>query len=964
LATGSNYSISGNTVTPNVNYNGTLSVPVTVSDGTNSSAPFNLQIQVNPVNDAPQITGQVSISIAEVQQVALDLTQLTVFDPDNVYPDDFSLAILSGANYSITGNTVIPVANFSGTLLVRVFVNDGIVNSAIYNLQILVNSTNDPPVITGQQTLTTNEGQPITIDFDDLVVTDPDNPYPTGFTLTILPGTNYTVAGNTITPNPNFDGQLSVGVKVNDGAVDSAPFNLQITVTGINNAPTITGQYNITTQEDIQVTLRLADLQVSDPDNSFPTGFTMTISPGENYSVVNNDIKPAANFNGTLSVPVIVNDGQANSPSYNVQIQVISVNDAPVITAQVALSTVEDQPITLLLENFSVTDVDNVFPTGFSLVLQGSGANYTVSGATVTPALNFSGTLGVGLLVNDGVANSELYNAVVTVANINDAPTLDIVSDVTIQEDPVEPIIIPLSGISPGLGESDQTVTVSAVTDQPGYFETFSIAYTSGPTGSLTLKPKTDQFGTAQITLRVQDNGAGEPSPNINFNEQSFSIVIEPVNDPPSITSQPITLVEAGTEYLYLIEAIDVEEETITFAAPTIPAWLSLTQNANGKATLSGTPPIGTTGEIPIVVQAKDPAADAITDQEFTIKVNSRPVITPFAIQSEEDAFYDFGADFSNNYSDADGNAMEAIKITQLPAKGTLTLSGNTVAAGDVISASAIINLKYVPLHDSVGTDVIKWVATDGTYYSLGESTITVIILPVNDAPQIIAIELPENDTLKYELGSEIPIKLTRLFDAKDADGDNLIAAEIGFSDPFAYRSGNDQFVFSDTLGIHGNFNETLGILTLMGKASVKDYVAAVRSIRFNYVNPIEPEDFDLENRRVYIKLSDGEWSETKERLVGLIYSFLDLDIANAFTPNGDNPYWNIYSPNGLGLYKDALIRVYNKRGTLVYEARGFNIPWNGNGPDGSILPPDSYYYTIDLNYDKKKYKGVVTILR
>jgi gliding motility-associated-like protein len=61
--------------------------------------------------------------------------------------------------------------------------------------------------------------------------------------------------------------------------------------------------------------------------------------------------------------------------------------------------------------------------------------------------------------------------------------------------------------------------------------------------------------------------------------------------------------------------------------------------------------------------------------------------------------------------------------------------------------------------------------------------------------------------------------------------------------------------------------------------------------------------------------------------------------------------------------YKDALIRVYNKRGTLVHEATGFSNPWNGDGPDGA-LPPDSYYYTIDLKYDKKKFKGVVTILR
>ncbi len=113
------------------------------------------------------------------------------------------------------------------------------------------------------------------------------------------------------------------------------------------------------------------------------------------------------------------------------------------------------------------------------------------------------------------------------------------------------------------------------------------------------------------------------------------------------------------------------------------------------------------------------------------------------------------------------------------------------------------------------------------------------------------------------------------------------------------------------------------------------------------------------------IRLNDGDFGGTKERLVGLVYTNPGLDIANAFTPNGDdeNKYWKIYSPAGLERYKDALIRVYDKRGALVYEATGFSTPWNGEGPNGA-LPADSYYYTIDLRYDKKKYKGVVTILR
>jgi gliding motility-associated-like protein len=89
------------------------------------------------------------------------------------------------------------------------------------------------------------------------------------------------------------------------------------------------------------------------------------------------------------------------------------------------------------------------------------------------------------------------------------------------------------------------------------------------------------------------------------------------------------------------------------------------------------------------------------------------------------------------------------------------------------------------------------------------------------------------------------------------------------------------------------------------------------------------------------------------------------LDIPNAFTPNGDsaNDTWRIRSSNINQLDK-AIIRVYNKRGLLLYEAVGFESEWDGIA-NGQRLPVDTYFYTIDLNltYMKQTYKGFVTIL-
>jgi gliding motility-associated-like protein len=121
------------------------------------------------------------------------------------------------------------------------------------------------------------------------------------------------------------------------------------------------------------------------------------------------------------------------------------------------------------------------------------------------------------------------------------------------------------------------------------------------------------------------------------------------------------------------------------------------------------------------------------------------------------------------------------------------------------------------------------------------------------------------------------------------------------------------------------------------------------------------------ETRKVYITLTDGKAdSDAKERAIEVIDRFEELDIPNAFTPdgNGANDEWKIRAgKEGVGKYNEAVVRIYNRRGTLVYETIGFDAPWNGM-MNGEVLPADTYYYTIELNFLNKIYKGIVTILR
>ncbi|HPM32184.1 MAG TPA: cadherin-like domain-containing protein, partial [Chryseolinea sp.] len=252
---------------------------------------FFLFLSLSSYAQVPSIDGQNTnpIIINEGQSHTVVFGDLIVTDADDTYPTGFTLTVLAGTDYTVSTHTITPTADFNGTLSVNVQVTDAALNlSNVFPLQIQVDAVNDAPVITGQNLVTINEDQGRLIAFSDLLISDPDNTYPTGFTLTVSGGTNYTFVGNTITPTSNFNGMLNVNVLVNDGAANSNIFPLEVTVDAVNDVPVITGQNAVTINEDQGRLIAFSDLLISDPDNTYPTGFTLTVSSGTNYTFVGN----------------------------------------------------------------------------------------------------------------------------------------------------------------------------------------------------------------------------------------------------------------------------------------------------------------------------------------------------------------------------------------------------------------------------------------------------------------------------------------------------------------------------------------------------------------------------------------------------------------------------------------------------------------------------------------------------
>jgi hypothetical protein len=94
----------------------------------------------------PSIDGQMSITLAEDSSVNIDFSDIVVSDADSNYPEDFTLIIQSGDNYTLNLQNLTVASNFNGLLNVPVVINDGELDSNVFVLSIEVIAVNDAPI--------------------------------------------------------------------------------------------------------------------------------------------------------------------------------------------------------------------------------------------------------------------------------------------------------------------------------------------------------------------------------------------------------------------------------------------------------------------------------------------------------------------------------------------------------------------------------------------------------------------------------------------------------------------------------------------------------------------------------------------------------------------------------------------------------------------------------------------------
>ena len=144
------------------------------------------------------------------------------------------------------------------------------------------------------------------------------------------------------------------------------------------------------------------------------------------------------------------------------------------------------------------------------------------------------GSAVITVTVNDGGASNNIVSRTftVTVNPVNQAPTLNALANVTINEGAGQQTVT-LSGITSGATNESQTLTVTASSSNTGLIPTPTVTYTSpNTTGSIRFTPAALAFGSAIITVTVNDGGASN-----NIVSRTFTVTVNPVNQAPTLNA-------------------------------------------------------------------------------------------------------------------------------------------------------------------------------------------------------------------------------------------------------------------------------------------------------------------------------------------------------------------------------------------------------------------------------------------
>lgn len=731
---------------------GTYDIVITANDGT-ADAMQSFTIEVININDSPSyestpITVGTQNSEYRYNISATDIDGDAITITDTSIPTWLTLTDNEDGTATLIGT---PAQENVGTHNIIITASDGELDST-QTFSIVIDDVNDAPTFTSTEitvgtqnieysyTITTND-----LDGDAITITDISVPAWLAFTDN-EDGTA-TLIG---TPSQTEVGVHAIVLTASD-LTDSNDHIFNITVANINDAPTFDSTPAETATEDLEYSYTASATDIDGDDLQFsaislPDWITLTDNKDGTATLLGT---PTNDDLGIHTVDFSVTDGIITDPIIQTYMLTVNgINDAPIINGQSTVSISEETDFIIDLSMLNVSDIDNIYPTDFSLVVN-SGTNYTLDGTTITPDANFNGILIIPVQVDDGEATdslSEIFSFELEVVAVNDSPELLNIEldELTYAENDESTLITStIEAIDiDNVNLSGATISISDESYVDGedilaFANTLTIIGSwDANTGVLNLQGSATILEyTEALRAITYENGSENPtqlSKTIEFRVSDGdstslivfrNILITAENDPPVATSFSVPTTESTNVNIAMLSRFSDVDANLDLATltVTVPPNNGSTSVNLGTSTITYSPTNGYSGSDTFTYQICDDQGACETGV-ITINIsNEAPAPQNDAIETPEDVSVKIDV-LANDTDPQDNIDVNSLTIITPPANGTIEVDADE---------NMII---YTPNENYNGLDQFTYSVCDLTSYCT-EAIVNITVTAVNDEP-------------------------------------------------------------------------------------------------------------------------------------------------------------------------------------------------------------------------------------
>ena len=603
--------------TPDANFNGNAVLRYWVTDKAGASVGVWASLKVNAINDAPVAVND-SLSVLEDSTLTLSAAQLLANDTDADMQDVAGETLRVTAVGQATHGTVrlnnglvtfTADADWQGLASFKYTVVDAAGASSEATANVIVIGVNDAPVLTNKtDKILAKEDTLLRVEASTLLTyaRDVDQAFGDLLKVTAIAGATKGVAtlqadGSVLfRPNANANGDAVLTYQVTDSQGASVLVAVTINIDAVNDAPVARLDTYDQAKEDTVIRIAQSVFIGNDNDVDWSTGqmdvLRVTqisqVQGGSAYLDTDGTVvfTPTTDFNGQASMVYTLSDGKGGTSTNTLNINVVAVNDAPVLVRQLATQSInEDNKLTVSAAALLAT-VDDVDLRTNAQTLRVSSVGDAVNGSVqmdangnvvFSPNANFNGNATFRYWVSDSEGASVGAWANVVVNAVNDVPyQVSTLSVQSVNED--NALMVTAAALLATVSDVDiatnaQKLRVSSVSDVSNGTATLDAS------GNLIYTPTANFNGTAQFRYWITDDVGASVS-------AWGSIRVNAVNDAPFMLRDLV------------VQSVN-EDNTLTIAAASILANVgdvdiasngqrlrvyNVTEATNGSARMDG----------------------------------------------------------------------------------------------------------------------------------------------------------------------------------------------------------------------------------------------------------------------------------------------------------------------------------------------------------------------------------------